>query len=99
MTNIKSEISATTKKNPGKLKSYTTDNRVIHKAKDEDIIQKIGKVLGKKFFDYRKEWDAVNRLEIVDSLESLLLVYISIMAFSILSAMYIANKKEKALAP
>ena len=65
MTNIKSEISATTKKNPGKLKSYTTDNRVIHKAKDEDIIQKIGKVLGKKFFDYRKEWDAVNRLEIV----------------------------------
>lgn len=39
----------------------------------------------------------VNRLEIVDSLESLLLVYISIMAFSILSVMYIANKKEKEL--
>ena len=39
----------------------------------------------------------VNRLEIVQSLESLLLVYISIMAFSILSVMYIANKKEKEL--
>lgn len=39
----------------------------------------------------------VNKLEIVDSLESLLLVYISIMAFSILSVMYIANKKEKEL--
>jgi hypothetical protein len=40
----------------------------------------------------------VNRLEIVQSLESLLLVYISIMAFSISIVMYIANKKEKELA-
>lgn len=46
-----------------KLKTYTTDNRVVHKAKDEDIIHKIGKVLGKKFTDYRKEWDAVNKFE------------------------------------
>ena len=40
----------------------------------------------------------VNRLEIVHNLESLLLVYISIMAASILIVMYIANKKEKELA-
>ena len=40
----------------------------------------------------------VNRLKIVYSLESLLLVYISIIAFSILIVMYIANKKEKELA-
>ena len=39
----------------------------------------------------------VNRLEMVYSLESLLLVYISIMSFSILIVMYISNKKEKEL--
>lgn len=65
MTEIKSEILKSDKSNFGELKSYTTDNRVVHKAKDQDIIQKIGNVLGKKFFDYRKQWDAANRFEIV----------------------------------
>jgi MoaA/NifB/PqqE/SkfB family radical SAM enzyme len=47
------------------LKEYTTDNRVVHKSKDLDIVEKIGNVLGKKFWDYRKKWDMVNKLELV----------------------------------
>ncbi|MDB9918979.1 hypothetical protein OAD21_02260 [Amylibacter sp.] len=39
----------------------------------------------------------LNRLEVLQGLESLLLVYISIMAYSILITMYISNKKEKKL--
>lgn len=65
MTDIKSNNLDENNGNIESIKSYTTDNRVVHKAKDEDIIQKIGKVLGKKFFDYRKVWDAANRMEIV----------------------------------
>ena len=40
MTEIKSEILKSDESNFGELKSYTTDNRVVHKAKDQDIIQK-----------------------------------------------------------
>ena len=54
MTDNKSDVLGEDKISPNRLKSYTTDNRVVHKAKDEDIIQKIGNVLGQKFFDYRK---------------------------------------------
>ena len=47
------------------IKEYTTDNRVIHKSQGDDIVQKIGNVLGKKFWDYREKWDKVNKLELV----------------------------------
>jgi MoaA/NifB/PqqE/SkfB family radical SAM enzyme len=45
--------------------SYTTDNRVIHRSLEDDINIKLGKIIGKKFIEYRKKWDAVNRLEII----------------------------------
>lgn len=48
-----------------KLKTYTTDGKVKHKSKDEDINDKIGKVLGKKWYDYRKKWDDVNAFKII----------------------------------
>lgn len=43
---------------------YTTDNKVKHFSKDEEINTKLGKIIGKKFIEYRKIWDAVNRLEL-----------------------------------
>ena len=46
------------------LKTYTTDGKVRHKSKDEDINEKIGKIIGQKWIDYRKKWDAVNNFEI-----------------------------------
>ena len=45
------------------LKTYTTDGKVRHKSKDEDINEKIGKIIGQKWIDYRKS-DAVNNFEI-----------------------------------
>lgn len=44
---------------------YTTDGRVKHYSKDEEINEKLGKIIGDKFIRYRKEWDAVNRFELV----------------------------------
>ena len=46
-------------------KEYTTDGKVRHLSQEDDINVKIGKILGKKFVDYRKKWDAVNRMEIL----------------------------------
>ena len=46
-------------------KSYTTDGRVVHLTTEEDINQKISKVLGKKFVHYRKKWDLVNKLSLI----------------------------------
>jgi MoaA/NifB/PqqE/SkfB family radical SAM enzyme len=45
--------------------SYTTDGKVTHLTSEEDINVKLGKIIGKKFTEYRKLWDAANRLEIV----------------------------------
>ena len=47
------------------LKIYTTDNKVVHKSKSEDINKKLSKILGSKFIEYRKKWDQVNKLELV----------------------------------
>lgn len=47
------------------LKTYTTDNKVIHRSKFEDINEKLSKILGKPFIEYRKKWDLVNKLELV----------------------------------
>jgi MoaA/NifB/PqqE/SkfB family radical SAM enzyme len=46
-------------------KSYTTDGRVVHLTTEEDVNQKISKVLGKKFVHYRKKWDLVNKLSLI----------------------------------
>jgi hypothetical protein len=48
-----------------KIKSYTTDNKVIHKSKDQSINDKLISILGNNFAKYREKWDAVNRLELV----------------------------------
>ena len=41
-------------------KSYTTDNKVVHYSKDEDVNIKLAKIIGPKFTEYRKRWDAIN---------------------------------------
>ncbi len=46
------------------LKSYTTDNKVIHVSKDEEINQKLIRILGPTFAEYRKLWDAANAFEL-----------------------------------
>lgn len=50
--------------NQDNVKTYTTDGKVRHKSNDEDINEKIGKILGSKWTEYRKKWDAVNNFEI-----------------------------------
>ncbi len=47
------------------LKVYSTDGKVSHFTTEEDINVKLGKIIGKKFVEYRKIWDAANRFEIV----------------------------------
>jgi radical SAM protein with 4Fe4S-binding SPASM domain len=47
------------------VKGYSTDGKVTHFTTEEDINIKLGKIIGKKFIEYRKIWDAANRLEIV----------------------------------
>jgi len=44
---------------------YTTDGRVKHYSKDDEINKKLGNILGEKFIRYREKWDAANRFEIV----------------------------------
>ena len=47
------------------LVSYTTDGRVKHYSKEDEINDKLGSILGEKFVKYREVWDAANRFEIV----------------------------------
>ena len=47
------------------IKEYSTDGKVTHFTTEEDINDKLGKIIGKKFVDYRKIWDAANNFEIV----------------------------------
>lgn len=51
--------------NKEEFKEYTTDGRVKHLSTEDDINAKLGKIIGDKFIQYRKKWDAVNRMEIV----------------------------------
>lgn len=44
---------------------YTTDGKVVHLSTEDEINNKIAKVLGQKFIDYRKKWDLANKLELV----------------------------------
>lgn len=43
---------------------YTTDNKVTWYSKEEDVNEKLANLLGERFVDYRKKWDAVNRFEL-----------------------------------
>ena len=45
--------------------TYTTDGKVKHLSTEADINIKLGKIIGKKFVDYRKIWDSANRFETV----------------------------------
>ena len=47
------------------FKEYSTDGKVRHLSNEEDINIKLGKIIGPKFVEYRKKWDAVNKMEIV----------------------------------
>ena len=46
-------------------KIYSTDGKVKHLSSEEDINVKLGNIIGQKFIDYRKKWDAVNNMEII----------------------------------
>ena len=48
-----------------KTKIYSTDGKVKHLSSEDDINVILGKLIGKKFIDYRKKWDAVNNMEII----------------------------------
>lgn len=48
-----------------KTHKYSTDGKVTHLTSEEDINIKLGKIIGKKFIDYRKQWDAANKMELV----------------------------------
>tara|TARA_A100001015_G_scaffold311862_1_gene415922 strand:- start:252 stop:1319 length:1068 start_codon:yes stop_codon:yes gene_type:complete len=48
-----------------KSKEYSTDGKVRHLSNDEDINVKLGKILGKKFIDYRKKWDDANNMKLI----------------------------------
>ena len=47
------------------FKAYSTDGKVTHLTNEDDINDKLGKIIGQKFIDYRKKWDAVNRMETI----------------------------------
>ena len=44
---------------------YTTDGKVIHKSKNEEINKKLEKLIGKKFKKYRKLWTDVHKFKII----------------------------------
>jgi len=55
---------------------YITDGRVKHYSKEDEVNKKLGDILGEKFIRYRKEWDTVNRFEIVT--EYLLFIHLDV---------------------
>tara|TARA_A100001015_G_C14994736_1_gene715672 strand:- start:66 stop:1118 length:1053 start_codon:yes stop_codon:yes gene_type:complete len=55
-------MSAESKNN---FSEYTTDGKVTHLTSEEDVNIKLGKIIGKKFTEYRKLWDRANNFEIV----------------------------------
>ena len=44
---------------------YTTDGKVRLYSTEEDINIKLGKIIGKKFVEYRRQWDLANKMELV----------------------------------
>lgn len=47
------------------MKKYTTDGKVTHLSKDEDINSKLSRLIGEKYDDYRVDWNRANDLELV----------------------------------
>ena len=47
------------------LNTYTTDAKVNHYSKKEDINTKLGKIIGPKFIEYRKKWNEANKLKLI----------------------------------
>ena len=43
---------------------YTTDNKVTMHSIEDDVNERLTSILGDKFIDYRKKWDAVNKFEL-----------------------------------
>tara|TARA_B100001248_G_C27399322_1_gene468620 strand:- start:592 stop:1719 length:1128 start_codon:yes stop_codon:yes gene_type:complete len=57
---------ATKKYNNNLMKNkYSTDGKVVHLSTEEDINQKLSKIIGKKFSDYRKSWDEANKFNLI----------------------------------
>jgi len=46
-------------------KKYTTDGKVVHLSSESDINEKLSKILGKRFIEYRKKWDLANNLSLI----------------------------------
>jgi len=46
------------------MKSYTTDGKVIHLSQEENVNEKLIKLIGPKFKKYREQWDKANNFEI-----------------------------------
>ena len=47
------------------MKQYTTDGKVVHLSKTEDINSKLSRLIGKQYDDYRVKWDKANKFELV----------------------------------
>jgi radical SAM protein with 4Fe4S-binding SPASM domain len=45
------------------MKSYTTDGKVVHLSKNEEVNDKLTRIIGGKFREYRNLWDKVNNFE------------------------------------
>ncbi|MBI2936089.1 MAG: SPASM domain-containing protein [Chloroflexi bacterium] len=45
-------------------KRYTTDNKVVHLSKEEEVNEKLTRIIGQKFAEYRKLWDAANAFQL-----------------------------------
>ncbi len=48
-----------------KDKIYTTDGKVQHLTSEENINDKLSKIIGKKFDDYRIKWDQANNFKLI----------------------------------
>jgi sulfatase maturation enzyme AslB (radical SAM superfamily) len=46
------------------MSTYTTDGKVAHYSAIDDVNAKLARVIGQKFLDYRKQWDAANNFEL-----------------------------------
>ena len=56
---------------------YTTDSKVKHYSRDEELNVKLGRIIGEKFVQYRKLWDAVNRFELQTEFPLFLQLYMN----------------------
>lgn len=48
-----------------KTHAYTTDGKVTHFTQKESIDEKLGRLIGQKYLDYRDLWNKANKLELV----------------------------------